>query len=136
LKKCLPYLARVEQRFGEVRFSFNRLGQTAIGSVLENESNQRSDTMKNRNAWFVIAAIVSTCAIGLAVSPQDSTNSPAIVRGTTQPTTAGTSVTSNNAALPPMYQGTISNLHDRIGTNAVNHGNANPDIQAPHVPPQ
>jgi hypothetical protein len=93
--------------------------------------------MKHKYPWFIISVIVGTCAIGLAVSPQDSaTNSPAIVRGAAQPTTAGTSGISNNTALPPMYQGSISNLHDKIGTNAVNHGNANPDIQAPHVPPQ
>jgi hypothetical protein len=92
--------------------------------------------MKQRNTWFVICAIISTCAIGLAVSPQDSTNSPTIVRGTPLSTASGNSGTSSNAALPLMYQGSISNLHDRIGTNAVNHGNANPDIQAPHVPPQ
>lgn len=98
---------------------------------------KRNKIMKHKYPWFVISVIVGTCAIGLAVSPQESTNnSPTILRGTPQSTAAGTSGTSNNAALPPMYQGTISNLHDKIGTNAVNHGNANPDIQAPHVPPQ
>ena len=74
---------------------------------------------------------------GLAVSPDDSTNHPAVFPNTGKPIPlADASRTNNNAALPPMSQGTISNLHDKIGTNAVNHGNDNPDIQAPHTPPQ
>ncbi len=107
--------------------------------------------MKHMYAGFVVVAVVSTCAIGLAVSPPDSTgtNSPTVITGTNQPPPAPgpaqsiplggtnqTSRTATNATLPPMYQGTISNLHDRIGTNAVNQGNDNPEPQPPHVPPE
>jgi hypothetical protein len=89
------------------------------------------------NRWFIIMAILSTCAIGLAVSPPESTNSPTIIRGTNQSSSVtSTTRTNNNGVLPPMYQGTISNLHDRVGTNAVNQGNDNPDPQPPHTPPE
>lgn len=88
--------------------------------------------MKHRYTWFIISAIVGTCAIGLAVSPDDSTNHPAVFPNTGQPIPMGdtnqTSRTSTNATLPPMYQGGISNLHDTIGTNAVNHGYAHPTL--------
>jgi hypothetical protein len=78
--------------------------------------------MKHMNVWFIISAIVGTCAIGLAVSPMDSTNNyPAVFPNTARPTPlADAARTNNNAALPPMDRGTISNLHDTIGTNAVN----------------
>ena len=104
--------------------------------------------MKNMDTWFVIAAIVGTCAVGLAVMPQDSTNHPVVLPGTAQPIPLGdtnqTSRTSTNATLPPMYQGGIRNLHDTIGTNTVNHGNDNPTLTnqpnpsqiMPHVPPE
>ena len=96
--------------------------------------------MKHMYPWFVIGAIIGTCAIGLAVSPDDASNHPAVFPHTADPTPLGntnqTSRTSTNATLPPSYQGTISNLHDTIGTNAVNHGNDNPDPQPPHAPPQ
>jgi hypothetical protein len=88
--------------------------------------------MKHMNTWFVIAAIASTCAIGLAVSPQDAPNNPAVFPDTSQPTpvvnTNQISRTSTNVALPPAYQGGIGNLHDKIGTNAVNQGNDNPTL--------
>jgi hypothetical protein len=96
--------------------------------------------MKNMYVWFVITTIVGTCAIGLAVSPNDSTNSPTIIRGTNQSSLAtGTSRITTNATLPPMYQGGISNLHDTAGTDAVNHGNDNltpTNPPTPHEPPQ
>jgi len=108
--------------------------------------------MKHMYAWFVISAIAGTCAIGLAVSPQETsvltnppqpirlgtTNQPAPVGNTNQPVRLGTanqpirfgktnqtSRTSTNAILPPMYQDTISNLHDISGTDAINHSNDN-----------
>jgi hypothetical protein len=105
--------------------------------------------MKHMYVWFVVTAIVGACAIGLAVSPPDSngTNSPTVISSTNQPPpdpgpdqsiplggTNQTSRTATNGMLPPMYQGTISNLHDRTGTNAVNQGNDNPEPQPPHVP--
>jgi hypothetical protein len=102
--------------------------------------------MKHAYIWFVIIAIVGTCAIGLAVGPQDSTNSPPIIRGTNQQSSVtGTARTSTNATLPPMYQGGISNLHDTAGTAAVNHGNNDmtpsqtnsiPQSQTPFFPGQ
>jgi hypothetical protein len=102
------------------------------------DKKQMENTMKKHMyTWFIISVIVGTCAIGLAISPDESTNHPAVFPNTGKPVPlADASRTNNNAALPPMYQGTISNLHDKIGTNAVNHGNDNPDIQAPHTPPQ
>jgi hypothetical protein len=104
--------------------------------------------MKHMYPWFIISAIVGTCAIGLAVSPQDPTNHPAAFPSTNQPIPLGDTNqilrTTTNTALPPAYQGGIRNLHDTIGTNAVNHGNdqptltnqPNPEMQVPHVPPQ
>jgi hypothetical protein len=104
--------------------------------------------MKHMNTWFVISAIVGTCAVGLAVMPQDSQNHPVVLPSTTQPIPLGdtnqTSRTITNSTLPAMYQGGITNLHDVIGTNAVNHGNDNPTLTnqpnpnqiMPHVPPQ
>lgn len=107
--------------------------------------------MKHTYIWFVITAIMGTCAIGLAVnpdgssnhpalSPAGSSNYPAVFPHTDDPSPLGntnqTSRTSTNATLPLMYQGTISNLHDVIGTNAVNHSNDNPDPRPPHTPPQ
>jgi hypothetical protein len=88
--------------------------------------------MKHRNAWFVVCAIASTCAIGWTVSPQEASNLPAVFPDTSQPTpvvnTNQISQTSTNSSLPPAYQGGIGNLHDKIGTNAVNHGNDNPTL--------
>jgi hypothetical protein len=88
--------------------------------------------MKHMYPWFLISAIVGTCAIGWAVLPQDSTNLPAVFPHTADPTPLGdtnqTSRTSTNATLPPAYQGGIADLHDTIGTNAVNHGYNNPTL--------
>jgi hypothetical protein len=104
--------------------------------------------MKHMYPWFLIGAIVCTCAIGWAVSPNDSTNHPTVFPNTNQPIPLGNtnpiSRTTTNTSLPPAYQGGIMNLHDRIGTNAVNHGNdqptltnqPNPSQEMPHVPPQ
>jgi hypothetical protein len=104
--------------------------------------------MKHMNIWFVICAIAGTCAIGWAVGPDDSTNHPSVFPNTNQPIPLGDTNqilrTTTNTSLPPAYQGGIANLHDRIGTNAVNHGNdqptltnqPNPNMEMPHVPPQ
>jgi hypothetical protein len=104
--------------------------------------------MKHMYPWFLIGAIISTCGIGLAVMPQDEPNHPVVLPSTGEPTPLGntnqTSRTSTNSTLPPAYQGGIKDLHDTIGTNAVNHGynqptltnQPNPDMQVPHVPPQ
>jgi len=118
--------------------------------------------MKHINTWFVISVIAGACTVGLAVSPQDTsvfTNSlqPTRLGFTNQPIRLGTTNqllrirntnqtlhTNNNATLPPMYQDTISNLHDLSGTEAVNHSNdnltpinpPNTNPPPPHVPPQ
>jgi hypothetical protein len=96
--------------------------------------------MKFMNRWMLIILILATSAIVLAVVPLDSTNQPPPDPGPDQSIPLGgtnqTSRTTTNATLPPMYQGTISNLHDRVGTNAVNQGNDNPEPRPPHVPPQ
>ena len=118
--------------------------------------------MKHTYVWFVISAIAGTCAIGLAVSPQEtsvltnstqpirlgSTNRPARLGETNQPIRIGstnqTSQVNTNATLLPMYQDTISNLHDISGTDAINHSNDNltpanqlfTNLPPPHVPPK
>ncbi len=45
--------------------------------------------MKDMNTWFVICAIVGTCAIGWTVSPSESTNHPTVFPGTNQPIPLG-----------------------------------------------
>jgi hypothetical protein len=88
--------------------------------------------MKHMYPWFLISAIVCTCAIGLAVMPQESTNRPTVFPNTNQPIPLGDTNqilrTTTNTTLPPAYQGGIANLHDRIGTNAVNRGNDQPTL--------
>ncbi len=102
--------------------------------------------MKHAYFWFVISAIVGTCAIGFAVSAQNTTNSSVVIRGTNQSSSVtGTARTSTNVTLPSMYQSGISNLHDTAGTAAVNHGNNDmtpsttnsvPQSQTPFYPAQ
>jgi hypothetical protein len=88
--------------------------------------------MKHVYPWFIISVIVCTCAIGWAVSPDDSTNHPTAFPNSNQPIPLGDTnqilPTTTNTTLPPAYQGGIANLHDTIGTNAVNHGNNQPTL--------
>src|ERR1035441_3237764 len=90
--------------------------------------------MKHMYPWFLIGAIISTCGIGLAVMPQDEPNHPVVLPSTGEPTPLGntnqTSRTSTNSTLPPAYQGGIKDLHDTIGTNAVNHGYNQPTLRS------
>jgi uncharacterized membrane protein YraQ (UPF0718 family) len=82
-------------------------------------------------AWMV-AVVIGACALAQSLNAQDQPNRPAVFPNTAQPTPLGstnqTSRTNTNATLPPMYQGGVSNLHDTVGTNAVNHGYANPTL--------
>jgi hypothetical protein len=95
----------------------------------------------NRIVFVVIAGfivLVVLCAPLLGAPPQiltpqsDPTNHPAVFPTTGQPTpmngTNRVSQTGGNPNLPPAYQGGPSNLHDTIGTNAVNHGNDHPTL--------
>jgi hypothetical protein len=82
-------------------------------------------------AW-VVAVVIGAGALTESLNAQEQSNRPAVFPNTGQPTpldgTNQTSRTSTNATLPRMYQGGISNLHDTIGTDAVNRGYANPTL--------
>lgn len=82
-------------------------------------------------AW-VVAVVIGAGALTDSLNAQEQSNRPAVFPNTGQPTPLGgtnqISRTGTNATLPPAYQGGISNLNDTIGTNAVNHGYANPTL--------
>jgi hypothetical protein len=96
-----------------------------------------------KNCSLTVFVIMGACALVLAVTPPEESNHPAVFPHTADPTPLGdtnqASRTSTNTSLPPMYRGGISNLHDRIGTNAANHGyndptltnRPNPNLQMP-----
>jgi hypothetical protein len=82
-------------------------------------------------AW-VVAVVIGAGALTESLNAQEQSNRPAVFPNTAQPTPLGgtnqTSQTSTNTTLPSMYQGGVTNLHDRIGTDAVNHGYNNPTL--------
>jgi hypothetical protein len=85
-----------------------------------------------KNWSFIISAVVGACAVAGSLAAQDQSNRPAVFPNTGQPIPLGgtnqTSRLSSNTTMPSLYQGSISNLHDTIGTNAVNHGYNNPTL--------
>jgi hypothetical protein len=90
--------------------------------------------MRIKTWCLVAAAIVSLCVMAFALDGQEQPNpnrpvvlpnsdQPAPLEGTNQPSQPSTNVT-----LPGVHRSGITNSHDIIGTNAVNHGYANPSL--------